>query len=314
MPEAGFAGEIWQRFEIRRIEDLRNAVLGAELEAIQMAGPSVCGSLAFAATDGLVCSSGRIDGNVALRGVLSADAVTFAVLLKAGPGSRLHLSAVADGMVSICLPGDEMDVYCTVGTLYLAVSLTPGHLARQVAPPRLTGARTAPMAARTLETLVGRVVALHRTGSGDERIGRDALRVILNHYAAQPLQDAPELAGDARVVRLAEDYIRHNLASPISTSELVAAAGTSPRSLYRAFGAVLGDTPQGHVRRLRLHCVRRRLLATDQPTCTVVDAARRLGLARDMGRLSLHYRELFGEPPSATLARRRAYVEGARLL
>ncbi|WP_394893694.1 DUF1214 domain-containing protein [Mesorhizobium sp. AaZ16] len=49
----------WHRFDIRRIEDLSNAVLGAELEAIQMAGPRIRGSLAFAARDGIIFSSGQ---------------------------------------------------------------------------------------------------------------------------------------------------------------------------------------------------------------------------------------------------------------
>jgi hypothetical protein len=59
--EAGLSGRaarLWHRFDIRPIEDQGNAVLGAELEAVQMAGPRIGGSLAFAARDGIVFGSG----------------------------------------------------------------------------------------------------------------------------------------------------------------------------------------------------------------------------------------------------------------
>jgi hypothetical protein len=63
-PAASSSCEAWRRFPVRRIEDLRNAVLGADLEAMQMAGPPPSGSLAFRASRGIVFSTGLIDGKV----------------------------------------------------------------------------------------------------------------------------------------------------------------------------------------------------------------------------------------------------------
>ena len=54
--------ETWHRFAVRRIDDMTNAIWGADLEAVQMPGDRIRGSLAFAARDGIVFSSGLIDG------------------------------------------------------------------------------------------------------------------------------------------------------------------------------------------------------------------------------------------------------------
>lgn len=127
MPGTGGV-ETWQRFDIERIEDLGNAVLGAGLEAVQMTGPPVRGSLAFAARDGIVFSSGLLVGNVLLRGVPAADAVTLLLVLTAGCGSWLQLRRAADGALWRLRPGEVLDAYLTAGTLYLAATASPDRL------------------------------------------------------------------------------------------------------------------------------------------------------------------------------------------
>jgi transcriptional regulator GlxA family with amidase domain len=108
----------------------------------------------------------------------------------------------------------------------------------------------------------------------------------------------------ARIVRDARQYIRKNIARPISLEALTTAAHTSPRTLFRAFSEVLGDTPQNYVRRLRLHRIRRELLSKCETTVSA--AAHHWGIGQDMGRFSRNYRNLFGENPSSTLAQGRA--------
>src|SRR5262245_39377015 len=123
----------WHRFDIRQVEDLANSVLGADLEVIQMAGPRVRGSLAFAASDGVTFSSGLIQGNVAVSGPLSHDAITIGVGLRVGPGSRQWLNAVGNGDVGVYLPGDEQDGLFMKGTLYIAATLSAGRLEEEAA-------------------------------------------------------------------------------------------------------------------------------------------------------------------------------------
>lgn len=304
--------EAWQRFEIRRIEDLGNAVLGAGLAAVQMTGPPVRGSLAFAARDGVVFSSGRIEGNVLLTGPLAADAVTVGLIVRSSPRTRLGNAEARDGTVALVGPGECVDAYIGADTLYLAATLAPGRLRAPV-----VGAQCLPaMPPDIVDELHDGILALHDRDAPawPGPIGQAMLAAVLPHLALAPAAAAARETGATRIVAAALDYIADNLASPITTEALAAAAATPRRTLYRAFADVLGDTPQGHVRRLRLHCIRRRLLAPDQPACTVVAAARSLGLDHDMGRLSQRYRALFGEPPSATLARRHSAVEAAQLM
>jgi AraC-like DNA-binding protein len=320
IPEAGLQDDAWQRFAIHGIEDLANAVLGAGIEAVQMPGPRLRGSLAFAASDGIVWSGGRIEGSVILRGVLAPDVLTVAVLLRAGHGSRLWMRPATDGSVGVIPAGGALDAYLTDGTSYVAATLPVERLAREAwraglgrVPGSLLTDGLLPRAVES-EVLapVREIVEAIHGGGGPE--GCD-IGWILRHAATLPIgRSAEPVTGHARLVQAADRHIRRDLGAPISTAALAEAAETSRRSLYRAFATVFGETPQGYVRRLRLHRVRARLLAPDSPAVTVTSAAERLGFEHDMGRLASRYRELFGETPSATLARRRMRSDAGRPL
>ena len=80
-------GAAWTCVPIRRIEDLRDAVLGAGLEATQMSRGAFSGRLAFSTRDGIVSTSGLIGGRVALRGPLSQDMLTIGIGLDVAPGT-----------------------------------------------------------------------------------------------------------------------------------------------------------------------------------------------------------------------------------
>eukprot|EP01034_Spumella_vulgaris_P019854 gene19854-25401_t len=79
---------IWTNVPIARIEDLSDAVYGAGLEAIQMSTAPLSGNLTFARRDGVLYSSGLINGQVALRGPLSSNQITVGVGLRMGSGTR----------------------------------------------------------------------------------------------------------------------------------------------------------------------------------------------------------------------------------
>lgn len=285
--------EAWQRFEIRRIEDLGNAILGAGLTAVQMTGPPVRGSLAFAARDGVIFSSGRVEGNVLLAGRMAPDTTTVLLCLEAGRRTRLGTLPASAGCAAAITPEAPFDAYLGTGTLYIAATLDAGRLLDPV-PAVVPGAPA---------SLRDRVRALHDGPECRAAIAEDALVVMCRAFAGSTVSTSE--TGAAGIVRRARAYIEGNLGSPIAADALAAAIGVPRRTLYRAFAEVLGDTPNGFIRRLRLHVVRQRLLLASPPACTVRAAARPLRLDTDMGRLSLRYRELFGELPSATLARQR---------
>jgi AraC-like DNA-binding protein len=311
---------VWHLYEIRTIEDLGNAVLGAQLEAVQMAGPPVRGSLAFAARNGVIFSSGLIKGKIAVNGPLSRDAVTLGIGLRFGPGSRHWLNAVNDGDVGIFLPGDEHDAFYTEGTLYVTATLSAERLEQEAAREGLvldrkmlsrTGLHSNPISPRPLIRLRCQVALIHDQGNanGDRHyeVGGAMLRTVFEHYARVPSSGDGRIhpVGRARVVHRAREYIRENLAAPISLDALAEAAGTSRRSLARAFLEVLEDTPCSYIRRLRLHRIRRDLASEAETKCTISMVAARWGI-REAGRMSGWYRDLFGERPIESRARHLA--------
>lgn len=98
------------------------------------------------------------------------------------------------------------------------------------------------------------------------------------------------------------EHIRRADLANLETDALHAAAAVSPRTLEYAFREELGLSPAAFVRRLRLHALRRALLASALGESTVTELAFHLGFTQ-LGRLAGAYRNRFGESPSATLAR-----------
>lgn len=312
---SGHAARLWQRFDIGRIEDLSSAVCGAELEAIQMAGHRVGGSLAFSAGDGIVFGSGLIGGRAMVRGSLSDEALTVGIVLRCGPGSRHWLNEVVDGDIYIVMPGDEFDAFYTAGSLYVTATLTAERMEAEAAREGLvvdrkvvgkTGLHARPIPSHSLHRLRRCVAQIHRTHTSADwqsEAGAVMLRAAIDHYARVPSSGDGRTnpAGRARIVHRAREYIRENLPAPITLDALAKAAVTSRRTLYRAFSEVLDDTPQNYVRRMRLHRIRRELIAEGE-RCRFSAIARRWGGGTDMGRMSRRYQKLFGEKPSATIA------------
>lgn len=113
------------------------------------------------------------------------------------------------------------------------------------------------------------------------------------------------------VVKRAEDFALANGGEPVQVGDLCRAAGVSERTLEYAFKEILGTTPMAYLLRLRLHRVRRRLLAAKRGSITVSAAALDAGFWH-FGDFSRAYRECFGELPSATLRRKPEPLGRAR--
>jgi len=313
LPQRKRAPPFWQRFNIDRLEALGNAVLGAELEVVQMVGPPAHGSLAFAARDGMIFSSGLIEGRVSVRGLLPRDALTLGVGLRFGPGSRLWLNAAADGAVGVFLPGAACDVLFAGKSLYFAVSLSRERLEKEATRENLmldqnaigrTGLQPRPIAPAVLACLRSGVVRLHRHPPAvDDGIGRALLRAVIGHLARSPAEGNGRVdpIGHGRIVHRALEFIRASLDRPLSIDAIASVAGTSPRTLARAFFEVLDETPANHVRRLRLHRIRHDLAHAAASGRKIHEIAAASGIGNP-GRMAGWYRDLFGEYPRDTLA------------
>ena len=106
----------------------------------------------------------------------------------------------------------------------------------------------------------------------------------------------------SRIVKHAEDYALAHMGDRLYVTDLCTAAGVSERSLEYAFKDIMGMTPVAYLTRVRLHRVRRALLAAT-PGSTTVSAEALNGGFWHFGEFSHAYRDCFGELPSETLRR-----------
>jgi AraC-like DNA-binding protein len=310
--------EAWTSVPIARIEDLRDAVYGAGLEATQISTGSLSGNLTFARRDGVLYSSGLINGQVALRGPLSSDRITVGVGLRMGGGTRHWLEETASGAVGVFHAGDEHDASYTRGSLYATATLSLDGLEQLAAGDELvldrpvlggTGLHARPLEDATLRRIrhaFERIHAGRRDAMRDTRIAEDLLRALITHLGRSPRvgNRAGRTDAHAMIVRRARAYIVEHLAEPICPDTLAQVALTSRRTLFRAFAEVLDDTPQIYVMRLRLHRIRHDLASDEERACTVALIANQWGIS-ELGRMARRYRDLFGEFPSDTLVKQR---------
>ncbi len=105
-----------------------------------------------------------------------------------------------------------------------------------------------------------------------------------------------------RGLERALNYLRTLDPATVTVAALCKAAGVSERTLEYAFRETVGLTPLGFIRHRRLHAARRELVTLTPGQARVADIAHRLGFL-ELGRFAAHYRRLFGELPSQTMAR-----------
>jgi AraC family ethanolamine operon transcriptional activator len=120
-----------------------------------------------------------------------------------------------------------------------------------------------------------------------------------------PQQAARERPGRFRAVMRAREFIHENLAERVSLPRLCDASRVSARTLEYGFREFFGVSPLAYVRFERLGQVHRELHGARRTEVSVTEAAMRWGFWH-LGQFSRDYRSLFGECPSATLARARA--------
>jgi AraC-like DNA-binding protein len=257
----------------------------------------------------------RVESHIAIRGPLSPDRVTIGIGLRQPQGSRQWMREVRTGTVGVFLPGEEHHGIHSAGSSYVTMALTRDALEEVAAelelildpsllrcsglhPTRLEESQVAELA---------RGFGSHESGAGHPTPSaydcRRALEIAVHHLARAPRGDLLRGPGTGRerIVAKALDYALEHLKGPISVEEMARAAHTSVRSLHRAFREVLGESPASHMRRIRLHRIRKGLASPEEAGCTVTSVAYRNGITQ-LGRMARWYRDVFGELPSATLS------------
>jgi AraC-like DNA-binding protein len=140
------------------------------------------------------------------------------------------------------------------------------------------------------------------------RASRSIETVVLDTLMStvEPPVERVSSFGRRQIARRAEEYLRAQLAEPVSLRELCAAAGTSERTLHLAFIESFGMSPKQLLKTLRLNRARQ-ALRNPTPSTTVTDVALDWGFFH-FGRFSIAYREMFGETPLQTLRRCGAHL------
>jgi len=131
--------------------------------------------------------------------------------------------------------------------------------------------------------------------------------IITNLLYAQPNNYSDDLFSCSpsvvpACVKRAQNYMRENIASPITMNDLVNATDTNERSLFEHFKKFKKMTPMTYLRMLRLENVRNELI-TCQVKTSVTEVATKWGFSQ-LGRFSIMYKNIYGERPSETLRRR----------
>ena len=106
------------------------------------------------------------------------------------------------------------------------------------------------------------------------------------------------------LLHAARIFVQEKLQNTFTMRDLVAATATSERSLEYLFNDAYGVSPRDWFLLTRLHRIRQELIAADPSSTSVQAIASRWGISHG-GRFAGIYRELFGELPRETLARRR---------
>jgi transcriptional regulator GlxA family with amidase domain len=130
-------------------------------------------------------------------------------------------------------------------------------------------------------------------------------RLLLSHpnnYTDVLRRHQPSIT--PRDLRRAIDYMKANLAAPITIADIAEASGIAGRTLFQYFRDFRGTSPMRYLRDARFEKVRDALKCA-QPEEGVAELATKWGFCH-LGRFAAEYQKRFGESPSETLWRRQA--------
>jgi AraC-like DNA-binding protein len=228
-------------------------------------------------------------------------------------GMETHLGVQDLGLIPI---GAEAELRWSAAHLQL-FALPAAPLARLLGVPRtavsLHAPRIEPCSPELAEYFRRTAQLLTSDAFGTPEVyERDLVRATTVELLTAVVVEAFELTNrsedasdrDGAVIRRAIAEMRAHLMEPITVPEIADAAGVSVRGLQMAFLRRLDVAPLLHLRQLRLEAARSALVEEATVGTTIADIARRFGYANS-GRFSTHYRNEYGEAPSATLRRIR---------
>ena len=307
---------------VSELDHLRELARGASLEIAQLKPGTMQGMLAHVDLGPSSIHLNHFTLPARGRGSLAPDRWTF-VVFPVGTNARFNARELDAATLLIYPPGTEFEG-TTAGKFHDWVfTVETGELARACEirwrlglaslPDRLEV--TMPLPETTARLRDFAISTLSSVESSPHLLDDDQIRRGLHTQLIELLLDAVSVLNARQLatketpcshwqlVRQVEDLVRGNLDGMLTLTQLCESTSVSERTLRRAFCDVIGVSPHSYLKILRLHRVHAELKQTSRGEASVTATAMRWGFTH-LGRLSVEYRQFFGESPSQTLARR----------
>lgn len=200
---------------------------------------------------------------------------------------------------NMALPLEEM---ASLGAAVVGCDLTPPRddLLVTPSPSAISRLRRLHSTAVQLAQDAPAVLAVPEAARGLEQALIGAMVHCLD--SGETREDSAAQRQHASIMRRFHRIIEERVDDPLYVPELCKEVGTSERTLNTCCKEHLGMGPKHYLLLRRMHMARRALRDANPDETTVTEVAMQNGFWQ-LGRFAVEYKGLFGEPPSATLAR-----------
>lgn len=293
------------------------SISGAAVEYSLLAPPLRKWTLDEVRLEGIVAGACETGAAFGAMGACRPGLHTFMLPLEHGANWMVNGQAIAPSSLAYFAPNAEHVAAIDTPVEWARVQITPEDFEPIFAMSRARDFTVrSPVAVfhPSTRSLAGLKRALRTTIQAardrPELLASEAIRNTLRKLVLDSLLDVFPSPISREKLRYRDltsrthEFLRANAQIPISVAELCQFLSVSERSLRRLFREVFGTSPAHYLRVRRFHQARRALKDPSDVEATVTSVSNALGFL-DMGRFASDYRELFGELPSQTLARRR---------
>jgi len=250
-----------------------------------------------------------LDKRVVQQGCAPRGRLCIALSMASSRPPVMQGHEVASAGVALLRDGEEFILHAPEGLHFLAANLDivrfAQHAALELSEPQLKRLKTSSQVVvgdLALQRLRARLAALF-SGPLEERCLEN---LLLEAFLDLFLDAQDEVRGrrgnlsvSAYLVRRSQEILFEQPEQPASILDVCARLRVSRRTLQYGFQQVTGLRPVEYLRNVRLNAVRRALLGSSVMEGNVSEVAGRFGFYH-LSHFAAHYRELFGEPPSAT--------------
>ena len=224
-------------------------------------------------------------------------------IMRHSDGGNTYLRS--SGLACYCSMSLSIDDMAGIGEAMANVDSTPPRNLTLVTPPPVAMARLQRLhaAAADLAEKSPEIIANPCAARGLEQALIEAMIDCLASGEAH--ENTLARAQHAIVMRRFRRVVEEDPEQPLYIPEICKAIGISSRTLQACCHEHLGMGPKHYLLLRRMHLARRALRHATPDTSSVTEIATRYGFWQ-LGRFAVEYQSLFGESPSATLARQFA--------